>query len=253
MKYLLFIAFVFLPADVNAGIMPDLKGDVAGLAHAVAGVDKGCLQLKQNGPCMIGDIPGVWISYYEPTLVIRTIGNKAGLNTSSGGNLQFHEVHIYDFPLKGLEQMALCGSLTNTMVGLRFLSELDQPLWRKETSPPSEFIGSWGPLSPRTGFVNHYSPAIASALTALRGISAAGALSGHRAEAPILYGVNQWQDKVQMVEPEVQMCMKPGADPRMWLGKISNGEHVDKEGKYLWIYWKFTECCKTAVSIPTSL
>ena len=245
---ILMIIFLVFVSNAHAGTMPELTGDVQSLARAVALVDKDCLQLKENGPCAIGEIPGVWISYYEPSLVMRTVSPHSSWNAGNSGNLQFHEVHIYDFPLKQFEEAALCLTVTGSTSGPRYLSEFDQPQWRRETGS-GNFIGNWGPLYPRTGFVVHYSQSVSSALIALRGISAARVMSGHKAQAPLLFGINKLQDKMQMVEPNRQMCMPLGMDPRMWLGS----GRVGAQGEYLWIYWRFMQCCKTAAPIPSSL
>lgn len=238
MIILLFFLMGF--SNLYAQTVPDIKSDVASIAQAVKRVDTKCLQLRQHGACMVGRIPGVKISYYEPTLIMKTFGHKAHLNTLSGSHLTFTEVHIYDFPFKAVVQTALCASLLSNTTGMRYLSELDQEKWHREKMNPLQFIGSWGPLYPRTGFVNHYSPVVSSALTALRGISAAGILSGHVVTSPVTFFVNHFVDKMQMVEPDQQRCMALGIDARYF-----EKDHIDVTGEYTWIYWRFRQCCKT--------
>ena len=227
--------FIFFVSNVYAA-MPNIKEEIASITDAIKKVDTKCTQLKQHGPCMVGKIPGVRISYFEPTFVIKTLGNKANSNALSGGNLQFSEVHVYDFPLKQIQQTVLCASLLSNTVGIRYLSELNQMTWRQEKSRGRDFIGNWGPLYPRTGFINHYSQAVSSALAAVRGVSAAG------------FGVYTFSDRMQMVEPDQLMCMPPGTDARVW-----ENHHISRNGKYTWIYWRFRECCKTVVPDPASL
>src|SRR4029077_3095843 len=57
-----------------------------------------------------------------------TSGN--GRQALGGSNLQFNEVHLYDFPLKSAENVALCPSIPNQTLGIRYLSEADSPFWR---------------------------------------------------------------------------------------------------------------------------
>lgn len=251
MRMIIILIGLILTGHLIACSADEIKGDGINLVRAVERIDQSCWQLKSHGACMVGDIPGVMISYYEPSLVIHTITRKASLNALSGGNLRFHDARVYDFPLKQIEQMVLCGSLTNTAVGLRYMSEMDSRQWRQETTAAREFVGNWGPVYPRTGFVNHYSPAASSALIALRGISAGGLMSGHISQAPILFSINRWQDKIQMVEPDQQKCMPLGQDPRFWMAKNAVGERSNKEEEFSWIFWRFMQCCKTAV--PSSL
>ncbi len=231
------ILFLMLFGSNAFAAVTDIQGEVARIGHAITKIDMQCTQLKQYGPCMVGDVPGIRISYYEPTFIMSTIASKSSLGALNGGNLRFNEVHVYDFPLKQIQQAVLCSSLLSTTMGIRYLSEFNQEHWRRATvNNASYFIGNWGPLYPRTGFINHYSPGVSSALISLRGISAAG------------FVVDPVRDKVQMLEPNKLMCMAPGTDARLW-----ENDHVDPAGKYLWVYWRFRECCKTAIPDPTSL
>jgi hypothetical protein len=252
--HLLWLCFSCVWEADAANVTDIIVKDAVSIGNAVKNVDMGCFDFQAHGPCLIGDIRGVTISYYEPSLIIKTTMQKGALNSLSGSNLQFHDAHVYDFPLKGLEQLALCTSVTNAATGLRFASELDKEKWHRETVKSAfNFIGTWGPLYPRTGFVNHYSTSVSSGLAALRAVSAAAIGSGHVTPIPILFFVNQLMDKIQMVEPYKMMCMAPGTDVGLWRGSVRVGEQTDKKGAYTWIYWRKMKCCKTALPIPTSL
>lgn len=260
------------------------------IIELVRNIDLSCLKFEIVGPCA-QPLPGVYIRYWEPTLlmetvhapgdyVVREIGfalkplmekianvemgliNRSdipvtstnGWQSVSGSNLHFNEVHLYDFPLKLIEQTVLCPSVPNQTLGIRYLSELDSIFWRRglfeqnlpqtqaAARSPAFHIGVWGPLYPRTGFVIAVSSAVSSAIDALRAVSIAGFPLGHIVESPLDFQMNMSVDKMQMLHPEKSMCMSPGTDPRVW-----EPGRVSKDGNYVWLYWRYRECCKTIV------
>ncbi len=246
-------------------------------------VDWSCMKFQVAGVCS-KPAPGVILRYWEPSLVMETvkapgdyvikeigpvlgplakrIANtqmriKTGLDVevTSGNawqslgssNLHFNEVHLYDFPLKLFIQTALCPSLPNVTLGVRFLSEMDSIQWRMESLRPAYPIGTWGHLYPRTGFIINTSSATASALDSLRAVSAASDLltSQHIVESPLDFTVNVLTDKIQMLYPQKTRCLTPGTPSPFW-----EEGRVSKNGKYVWVYWHFRECCKPLVPPP---
>jgi hypothetical protein len=243
-------------------------------------VDWSCMRL-QTGVCPKPEPPyaGVRWKYWEPVLVmesvkapgdyvIREIGPVVGpfakqaarisLGTATGlkgvdpggGNgsqalggshLQFNEVHLYDFPLKMFMDAALCPSIPNMTLGIRYLSEADSSQWRMQNGEKVLFqVGQWGPLYPRTGFLVHTDPGVASALHVLRAVSIAGDIvSKHTVESPLDFRMNLLTDKMQMIYPSKGACMVPGTDARLWQRQAVSGE-----GEYVWIFWRRRECCR---------
>lgn len=243
-------------------------------------VDWSCMNMKA-GVCPKPKPPyvGVRLRYWEPVLVMETVkspgdyvireigpiigpfvkqaqrmsmatatGSKGidpdggnGSQALGGSNLQFDEVHLYDFPLKMFMSAVLCPSVPNVTLGIRYLSEADGPQWRMPNGEKVLFhIGQWGPLYPRTGFLVHTDPDVASALHALRGVSIAGDIvSKHAVESPLDFHMNLLTDKMQMIHPSKGACMAPGTDTRLWERGTLPGEE-----KYVWVYWRYRECCR---------
>ena len=176
-----------------------------------------------------------------------------------GSNLQFHEVHLYDFPTKLIEEAALCPSIPNVTGGVRFLSEEDSMEWRMARSEKNSVqtqtsartkigqIGKWGLLYPRTGFLIQSSPAVGSALDALRAISITTdwvSSWNHAVKSRLDFPMDP-RDQMQMVYPAKTMCMEPGRDAGLWeRGKTS------RDGRYVWVYWNYRECCKPIIPPP---
>ena len=175
-------------------------------------------------------------------------------------NLQFSEVHIYDFPFKDVITTLIGGGdcpSTPSAGFVKYLSEIDSFEWRVgilEAMHPksmasaasgaicsilSKFnsdlcIGSWGPMYPRRGFFVHSSPVVSSAALVWRGVNIAtltGAMA-HIVTAPLPLGQSFSDDKLQLIYPVSSSCIKPGQNPATWdYGKTSG------DGKYLWVYW----------------
>jgi len=274
MIFLLFIFFVMCP-DVHA--RPDNAKSFMEMAR---NVDWSCMRL-QTGACPKPKPPyvGVRWKYWEPVLVmesvkapgdyvIREIGPMVGpfakqaarislgtatglrdvdpdggngFQTLGGSNLQFNEVHLYDFPLKIFMNAVLCPSVPNMTLGIRYLSEADSAQWRMQNGEKVLFqVGQWGPLYPRTGFLVHTDPGVASALHVLRGVSIAGDIvSNHTVESPLDFRTNLLTDKMQMIYPSKGACMAPGTDARLWQRQAVSGEE-----KWVWVYWRYRDCCR---------
>ena len=180
----------------------------------------------------------------------------------SSSNLQFNEVHLYDYPLGEIFEEAVCSDLPNQTLGIRYLSEIDSIAWRRgdiEKNLPQSLIAggiggqchylplgaegqcmkTWGPLYPRQGFVITPSVAVASIVNALRSVSIAGqAISAHVVESRLDFQPQIPLDKVQMVYPQKTSCFPIGENPAVW-----EKDKQSKDGHYVWIYWHQRSCC----------
>jgi hypothetical protein len=191
-----------------------------------------------------------------------TVTSGSSSSSLTGSNMQFNEVHLYDFPLSSILDTALCSEVTNKTLGVRYLSEIDSKSWRtgdiEKNLPQSlaaPIIGSrcsvlplgaegqcmktWGPLYPREGFVITPSEPVGSVIDAMRSISiASNSVPIHIVESKLNFSPNLSIDKVQMVYPSKTSCFSIGQNPYLWeQGKRS------KEGNYVWIFWHQRQCC----------
>lgn len=265
-------------------------------------LDWSCLELQVIGVCWKGTIPGLIIKFWEPVLLIETVkkpgdtviegldvfvskageeatknfaSNSVGLSVpaSSGStsssltrtNLQFNDVHIYDFPFKDIITAIIgggdCPSTPSTGF-VKYLSELDAMEWRvglMELLHPKSIasgvigpicgvlgsnnplcMGVWGPMYPRRGFLTHHSEVVGSAAAAVRAISIdslEGAMS-HYVLDKLEFNPAWETDKLQLIYPVSGSCIKSGQNPVSWeSGKTSSN------GKYLWVYWRMRICC----------
>ncbi len=180
----------------------------------------------------------------------------------SSSNLQFNEVHLYDYPLGEIFEDAVCSDIPNRTLGIRYLSEADSISWRRadiEKKHPQSLVAAriggqchnlpigaedqcmkdWGPLYPRQGFVITPSAPVASIVDALRSISLAGeTFSANVIESRLDFKPNLRIDKVQMVFPQKTACFPIGENPAL----LEQGKQ-SKDGHYVWIYWHQRSCC----------
>ena len=267
-------------------------------------VNLNCIDLRVIGVCVnpIG-IPGIVIMYWEPALLIETVkrpgdtvieslkpviadfaaqGTKnlmsgaiglavpvsSGSNSGklSGSNLQFNEVHVYEFPFRD-EIMSFihmqCPDKLPTGSFIKYLSELDSLEWRigaVEALHPKSIasaasglicaatgaflddlcMGFWGATYPRRGFFTHQSEVVASAVAAVRAVSIASLLgsTSHIVLETTGFIPSFESDKLELIYPNPSGCIKIGQNPISWeSGKLS------LSGKYLWVYWRRRICC----------
>ena len=263
-----------------------------------------CIDLRVIGVCVnpVG-IPGIVIMYWEPALLIETVkrpgdtiieplkpviadfaaqGTKnlmsgvtglaipvsSGSNSGklTGSNLQFNEVHVYEFPFRD-EIMAFidmqCPDKLPTGSFIKYLSELDSVEWRVgaiEALHPKSIasaasgltcaatgaflddlcMGFWGATYPRRGFVTHQSEVVGSAIAAVRAVSIASLLgsTSHIVLETTGFIPSFESDKLELIYPNPSGCIKIGQHPAIWeSGKLSSS------GKYLWVYWRRRICC----------
>ena len=267
-------------------------------------VDLNCIDLRVIGVCMKPPgIPGIIIMYWEPALLIETVkrpgdtvidslkpviadlaaqGTKSlmsgltglpiavssgtGSSKVSGTNLQFNEVHVYEFPFRD-EIMSFidmqCPDKLPTGSFIKYLSELDSTEWRIgaiEALHPKSIasaasglicaatgaflddlcMGFWGATYPRRGFVTHQSEVVGSAIAAIRAVSIASLLgsTSHIVLETTGFIPSFDSDKLELIYPNPSGCIKIGQHPATWeSGKLS------ATGKYLWVYWRRRICC----------
>ncbi len=295
MKKIFFIAFMVLFFCINSfatTVSFSTLWDPAQFLNCVNFEIIGiCVKNTWHGPEI-----GLKIRHYIPSLLVETVKQPGqtlmpvvgsivsktatealksliGVNATSGSitvpgqsNLQFNEVHVYNFPFKNLLGLYFgglwCGGGTsgwNTASFFKYFSELDALEWRTGTletlthlpqislnilcvspyAPSSIGMGYWGPIYPRTGFVVHQNPVVGSAADVFRAVRNdwIGSTGGHIQITPIL-----WQpttnDKLEILYPHPSACFKIGTLPELW----DKGE-VSPNGEYLYLYWRRVECC----------
>ena len=189
----------------------------------------------------------------------------SGSTGSSGiSNMQFNEVHVYDYPFKNLlagvlplwcwEDFASFGSAGF----FRYMTELDFLEWRfgvMETITHPEIalnisciapirtricMGYWGPIYPRTGAIIHQSEVVGSAGAVFRAVSNASihGRNHHHVRINPIWWRPSVNDKIQMLYPKVTGCMKIGRNPALW-----ESFKTSPSGEYCWLYWRSVECC----------
>ncbi len=254
-----------------------------------------CVKFEIAGICVKGDPPrvGIKIRVWRPELLVETVKNPGesivpfvgtavssiaqqslksliGTTITSGSqetkefNLQFNEVHVYDFPLKNLlgpffGGMWCGGGFFNWgAVGFfKYFSELDFEEWRFGTlesvihlpkimtnilctSPvnPATCMRYWGPIYPRTGFLTHQSEVVGSAGDVFRAVSNASITSiNHIKIFPLTWSASR-DDKIMMLYPKPSGCIEIGKNPLLW-----EGGRTSPTGEYLWLYWRRVTCC----------
>lgn len=256
-----------------------------------------CAEVEILGICWKGTPPrpGISIRIWRPELLVETVkipgdttlpligsvtsaiatqalkGLTGALVTSgsqgvSGGeNLQFNEVHVYDFPFKDLPAIFFGGvwcygdsSPFGSLTFFKYFSEADFPEWRAGSLESIAYLpqivlnatcispinsgsicmGTWGPIYPRTGFLPHQSEVVGAAAAVFRGVS--NTYSGsfnHTKFVPIDWQAST-EDKIQFLYPQPSGCVQIGTSPASWeTGKRSTN------GKYLFLYWRQVTCC----------
>lgn len=266
----LYCASLILANDQQSGMVLSAK------------LDKGCIDLKQHGPCPTPKYPyvGVRISYWEPTYIIETVNmtgdyvmvetgaiigpmakqsaqqqaamffdqqdipvdSAGGHQSLSGTNLQFNEVHVLQYPLKELIQAVLCPNLMDNAFAVQYISELDFRLWRKV----KENIG----IQQRLGTWGMLYPrqgfsVHASALVA-------SALNAIRAVDII---ANPLPGHVVLASPRIVneyardrlQMVYPDVTTCLTIGEnlMAYDQSYEQKAKYVWIYWHYRECCRT--------
>lgn len=254
-----------------------------------------CVKFEIVGLCVKGTPPrvGIKIRVWRPELLVETVKNPGesivpvvgdvvsniaqqslksliGATITSGSqetkqsNLQFNEVHVYDFPLKNLLGLFYGGLWCRggffawgSIGFFKYFSELDFEEWRFGTlesvihlpkimtnmlctSPvnPSTCMRYWGPIYPRTGFLTHQSEVVGSAGDVFRAVSNTNIKSANHIKiTPIFWSASR-DDKIMMLSPKPSGCIKIGTNPLLW-----EAGRTSPTGEYLWLYWRKITCC----------
>ena len=274
------------------------------LGDIISLIDWNCLDFRVLGLCVKPPgVTGVVVMYWEPVLLIETvkrpgdtvigalspvisnvtveaIGNfasqVAGLSipASSGSssskmsqtNLQFNEVHVYEFPFRDEIMASIdmqCPDKLPTGSFIKYLSELDSFEWRVgilEAMNPKSIaslasapvcavagailddlcMGFWGATYPRRGFLTHQSEVVGSAAAAVRAVSISAPLGslGHVVLEETGFVPSFGSDKLELIYPFPSGCIKIGQNPITW-----ESDKLSPSGKYLWVYWRRRICC----------
>jgi hypothetical protein len=194
------------------------------------------------------------------------VSSGSGRDSVSGVNLQFNEAHVYKFPFdfQAAVQMALtCPATPQPAINIIYLSELDSAEWRigllEEMSPksllsaslgpicsvvsdhiPEMCMGTWGAVYPRRGFITHSSEVVGSAADVFRAVSISSIADPglHIKVSPALFSPDSSRDKLQLISPHPSGCVPIGQNPAIW-----EAQNKAVDGKYLWVYWRYRECC----------
>jgi hypothetical protein len=188
----------------------------------------------------------------------------SGSQEQRQSNLQFNEVHVYDFPLKNLLAIFFgglwCYGSTPSWGAIgffKYFSELDFLEWRFGllesvihlpqiatnilcTSPvnPPTCMRYWGAIYPRVGFLPHQSEVVGSAGAVFRAVSNAYIGSyNHIKITPLTWSASR-DDKISMLYPKPSGCILIGTNPATWESGRTN-----PTGEYLWLYWRRITCC----------
>jgi len=225
--------------------------------------------VKKSGDTVIDEYRSV-MSGLLPSAARMSMGvadtNAGAGSTEDGGGMQINEAHVFGYLLSdALSAMieAPCEGAPESTGLVSYLSEQDAREWRegwmekrqpmslltakagtpcegRRVSLPEMCLGLWGPLYPRTGMLTHYSPVVASGVAAYRAVDIASVSGGlfHQRVGMLGFVPNMFRDKIQLVYPQRSGCLAIGEDPRMWAdGKGS------ADGRYVWLYWRYKECC----------
>jgi len=200
------------------------------------------------------------------TKVLPTSGSTTSYGPQS--NLQFNEVHVYDYPFKnwlagyffGLWCYAPVEAI-GSQAFFRYLTELDFLEWRFggiETIVRAPWIianiicsapvpgtgsicmGRWGAIYPRVGAFPHQSEVVGSAADSFRAVSNTSLLdlNFHHIRISPLWWRPSTADKLQMIYPTPSGCIHIGEIPLLW-----ETAKTSITGKYLWLYWRHVDCC----------
>ncbi len=199
---------------------------------------------------------------------------KAGVDSDrppQTNNLKYKEISVIGNPVISevfgyMEEsgMYVCGTEVSGMTPY-FQSEADGIAWRTGLTeqlyvetwapfmrPVGLFpFGMWGGVYPRQGFLHQHYDSIAAAVMAQRAIDIAT-----RSAQPHIYTqipdiAESWErsDAWSMIHPVVNNeCISFG-DPDesdYFEGRENNGQDLEDEGNYGWLYWAKHDCCPGA-------
>lgn len=168
----------------------------------------------------------------------------------------YAETHVFEYPFDPtlVSDVAdlLCFLPHTPLPRVVYLSEVDLVQWHtgfldladpRTWSAPgcaaartvgTACMGAWGPIFPRTGWLNHPSKLAHSAGLAYRAL--------HLARERGLYhgGMTPW-DSLQMAFPTVSRCFQIGEPPVLWESGLDLPANQPQH--FLWVYWRFVTCC----------
>ena len=207
--------------------------------------------IDEYGSIFEGLLNGVSTSLLNSKVPVSSGGGNSSLSST---NLRFNEVHVYSFPFSDIFTSmfaADCEDISSTPGSIKYLSELDSLEWRMglfenatALSVPAEMIfpvlKNWGHLYPRTGFTVHQSDVVVSAIDAIKAISISSIdnIIPHMVVTSIGFSPNYSKDRLQQIYPNSSRCIKIGENPLFWESNM-----LSSNGKYLWVYWRYKECC----------
>lgn len=213
--------------------------------------------VRRSGTSYLSDASG----YLKSVSKMPLFGKSSSGTTSQGGGLamQFGESHAFSYvPDMGLSDYTIAKPSTSNVMSPTYFSELDGYFWRTpgadlmeapqaaiartvscaQAPRPTDCAGTWGPWSPRTGFLTHPSEVMGSHLIALRGARVASSPGTRSCIGNYPYEPRTGHF-IQMIRPVNKLCSAIGSP---FVRMIEAGEG-QVEGAYLFVHFGvFIEC-----------
>lgn len=211
------------------------------------GVPRACLWVENAYPCGILEVVRQPFKSHMVEMSLLPAFRKT-TSSHNEGDLQYAETRVFTFVPPFAQDLEIpIAAPRGPLLRLNYLSELDGPGWRTGLldllfRPVPEFAGTWGCLTPRTGFAVHPSEVMAAHLQALRGGRAAAAPQGRVVLFPYPFEPRTGH-YLQMIAPSRRSCVAIGhPDVR----EIESGA-ASKNGAYLFVHFGLFEECRGCV------
>ena len=172
-------------------------------------------------------------------------------------DLHFAEVHVFEDAFDLVDMVTdvldkMCFVLDTPLPRFLYLSEIDFVHWRTgfmDLERPETLMaptcgvvstlnpacmGSWGPIFPRTGWLEAQSQLVHSAGLAYRGVSEAQEKGGYIGGMTPL-------DSLQLAYPMVSRCIQIGEPSLLW--EFGQDQVFNVNQHFVWVYWRFVTCC----------
>ena len=239
------LAGVFSPASAQLSI--------------AAGVNQGCIGMRiVYTTCGIIPYPCAKISFWQPKWIVSTTAAGAGFANQGDTGYHFHNAVVR--PVNHLFQFndPCTGCTVPTLAALvpAFYASPADPAWRLAQAPvpgiPALPIGTWGGAYPRTGYVNHSSPVVASALAAVRAFNiarqpidlwpASGLVRPTVPLVPTAQGIGPFPCMCRRLTPLPPACFSAGFDAILGPLSLAGPSPASLTGIYEWVIWKRRRC-----------
>ncbi len=163
------------------------------------------------------------------------VSSSSSIQSINSSNLAFSEVHVQSFKPGALLGLTCPSPSSNLPALTKRGTEERFKEWRRKGNFYSEEMGTWGYLNPRTGFMVHASPMVASVASAVKGLY----LLQSQPLSNLTIASNLDNDKMQLVPMTLARAsmVKPGC---VQIGQDLSAyekNNYSKDGRYAWLYW----------------